>query len=565
MPFLAPVFTAIGGAIAGISAWAAASPILAGIVQTAFGIAAKYALSAIFKPEEKARASRLEVEYGSDLARSVGMGYYGTAGHWVYRNAYGEGNRRIQDVFAISHFRITDVMRVRVQGKWVTIAGLPPYAPEPRLGVQIPGVDMDIWVKVYYGSMTQTADPLLIANANPTGRWKSTDRGVGVAYVIVTQILNRDKNQSPQQLFFEVKGAPLYDWRLDSTVGGSGPQRWNNQSTWVFSENPTLMEYALERGFFNGTQKMVGKGVPASRLPLAKWTLAANICDEMITPVGGGPQVKKYRAAIIATSGANSTHDANMQPLLESMAGAWVETVDGEYPIAGAEQLVSFTITDDDVMPNEPFRFSAKSPRAELINTVSSTYPSPEKFYAMVPASTRIDATALAQDGGETLASAIPYEGVIYSEQCDRLSDIAIRAARYQGNAEIVISPKYLELAIPGRWMRWNSARHGDMTWQILSVSKGALNQRTGARNIYLSLREISNGVFDPTAYVTDPPGVDPVGNPVYLAELQNFAATPNLVTGATGERIPGVLLTWNAIADITVTGVYIDKMYAVS
>lgn len=559
MPFLAPLFTAIGGAIAGISAWAAASPILAGVVQTAFGIAAKYALSAIFKPQEKARASRLEVEYGSDLARSVGMGYYGTAGHWVYRNAYGRGNRAIQDVFVVSHFRITDVPRIRYQGVWVNIAGLPNDPNDPMLGCKVPGIDGDVWIKIYRGSMTQVADPGLIAYANPAGRWTATDRGIGVSYVIVTQSLNRNKQTSPQQLFFEVKGAPLYDWRLDTTAGGFGPQRWTDQSTWVFSESPVLMQYALERGFFNGTQKMVGKGVSASRLPLAKYTLAANICDELVTPAGGGPQVKKYRAAIIATSGANSTHDANMQPLLESMAGAWVETVDGEYPIAGAEQLVSFTITDDDIMPEEPYRFSAKTPRVELINTVSSTYPSPEKFYAMVPASTRIDATALAEDGGETLASAIPYEAVIYSEQCDRLSDIAIRAARYQGNAEIVISPMYLELAVPGRWIQWNSARNGNMTWQILSVTKGPLNQSTGARNIYLSLREISNGVFDPTAYITDPPGIDPVGDGVYLAEVQNFIASPILVTSTSDEKIPGVRLTWDAINDITVTGVYIE------
>lgn len=558
MPFLAPLFTAVGGAIAGISAWAAASPILAGIVQTAFGIAAKYALSAIFKPEEKARASRLEVEYGSDLARSVGMGYYGTAGHWVYRNAYGTGNRAIQDVFVVSHFLITDIPRVRYQGEWVSLAGLTPDPSDPQAGVKLP-VDGDVWIKIYYGTQTQTADPALIARSNPPGRWTTTDIGVGIAYVIVSQSLNRNKQTSPQQLFFEVQGAPLYDWRLDTTQGGSGPQRWNDQSTWVFSENPTLMEYALERGFFNGTEKMVGKGVPASSLPLSKWTLAANICDEMVTPAGGGPLVKKYRAALIATSGPNSTHDANMQPLLESMAGAWVETVDGEYPIAGAEQLVSFTITDDDIMPEEPYRFSAKTPRVELINTVSSTYPSPDKFYAMVPASTRIDAAALAEDEGETLASAIPYEAVIYSEQCDRLSDIAIRAARYQGNAEIVIRPKYLELAIPGRWLQWNSVRNGNMTWQILSVTKGPLNQSTGARNIYLSLREISNGVFDPTAYVTDPPGVDPVGDPVYLAEVQNFIAAPILVISTSGEKIPGVRLTWDAIDDITVTGVYIE------
>jgi len=277
-----------------------------------------------------------------------------------------------------------------------------------------------------------------ICKANPAGRWTVNDRGVGVSYVIVTQGLNRNKLQSPIVPLFEIKGAPLYDFRKDTTVGGSGSHRWDTQSTWEFSENPVLMEYALERGFFNGTQKMVGKGVNASRLPVAKWSLAANIADENV----GSPATKRYRAALIANDGSNSTHDANMTPLLEAMAGSWVELVDVEYPIAGAEQAVAFTITDTDLVRGEGLRFTAKTPRSELINTVSAKYPSPAKFYETVSATQRNLTDALAEDG-ELLASAIEYDAVTYSVQVDRLADIALRAARYQASADVCILPQW--------------------------------------------------------------------------------------------------------------------------
>lgn len=550
MPFLAPVAAWVGSVITGISAWAAASPILAGLAQTAFGIAAKYAASRLSAKKPKATSTRLETEYGSDLARFVGMGIYAYAGTHVFRNTYGQGNRNVQDVYVLSHFRITEVTRVRVNGEWVTVAD---KFLDPNLGYRL---NSRVYMKVYTGTMGQAADAFLISQSQ--GQWTTNHRGAGVAYAIVTTFLNRESQfTSPVQPLFEVKGAPLYDWRKDSTVGGSGSHRWDNQNTWEFTENGVQMMYALERGIFNGTQKMVGKGVPASKLPLSEWSLAANIADELVTPVGGGPQVKKYRAAIMAQSGSNATHDSNLQPLLESMAGSWVERVDGEYPIAGAERLIAFTITDGDLVKEVGYRVSMKLPRSELINTVSIRFPSPDSFYENIPGTTRVDTAALAEDG-EQLASAITYESVIYSEQVDRLADIAIRAARYQGNGEITILPKYLELAKPGAWFRWNSAMYGVVDWQIVSVTLGPLSDR-GARNIRLGIREISAGVFDRTAYINDPPGPPVYGTPSYLAEVQNPGETPNLIQSATGTTLPGVIVRWDAITDVTVTEVEIS------
>ncbi len=140
-------------------------------------------------------------------------------------------------------------------------------------------------------------------------------------YAIVFSELckNGDGLTSPAKLLFEVVGAPLYDWRKDSTMGGSGSHRWDNQSTWEYSDNPAVQAYNLERGFFNGIQRMVGKAVRASRLPLAKYTQAANICDEIMTD-----GTKRYRTHAIAKDGPGANHDANLPPILEGMYASWV-------------------------------------------------------------------------------------------------------------------------------------------------------------------------------------------------------------------------------------------------
>ncbi|MBM6397933.1 hypothetical protein JQC79_19460 [Ochrobactrum anthropi] len=555
MPFLAPIGAFIGGVVSSVAAWAAASPILAGIAQTAFGIAAKFALNAIFPPKTQSRASELETQYGANIPRSVILGTCATEGHHIYRNSYGSGGRLIQDVFVLSSFRITAVPRVRYNGEWRSLVqqDADGYWLVPNEGTS--GDDHDnVRVKFYYGTMDQLAEPTLINNARPAGRWTANHRGAGIAYAIVFSELrkNGDGLTSPAKLLFEVVGAPLYDWRKDSTMGGSGAHRWNDQSTWEYSDNPPVQIYNLERGFFNGTQRMVGKAVRASRLPLAEYTQAANICDESM-PDGS----KRYRAHAIAKDGPGANHDANLMPILEAMCGSWVERVDGEFPIAGAPQAIVATITDDDIKRGAPLRFSAKRKRTELINTVAASYVSPEDFYETKDAATRIDAGALAEDR-ETLASAIPYAAVTDVRQVDRLADIAIRGARYQASAEIVVHPKFLDTIKEGRWVRWNSAKYGDRTYQVLTRQLGGINT-DGARDISIALQQISNGVFDPTAYETNPPNIIVVPPPQYLAEVQNFDVIPTIVKADGAGELPGARLLWDTIDDISVVGVDIE------
>ncbi|WP_421912724.1 phage tail protein [Mesorhizobium sp.] len=549
MGFLVPIFTAVSAAVAGVSSWLGASTILAGLARFGLGLAAKYALGALLGgPKQQAQASQLNTTYGEDLARTVALGKVGTAGQLDYRNAYGSGNRTIQDAYILSNFRINRITRVRYKGEWKTLGG----AEDATKGFRIQNIDAQIWVKLYKGTMTQTADAGLIARANPAGRWTSAHRGAGIAYAVVTQFLDREKLTQPWEAFFEIEGAPLYDWRKDSSVGGSGAHRWNDQSTWEFTQNPVLMAYALERGIFNGTEMMVGKNAPAARLPLDVWTLAANICDEF---AGTGA---RYTAGLIAAAGSGVTHDQNLQPLLEACAATWVEDATGEFPIAGAAQSVVMTFTDDDIMIDEPFRFSVKRTKSELINTLAGTYLEPDNFYAQTPTAIRINGPALAEDG-ERLAVSVPYSAVNRSEVADRLADIAFKASRFQANGEICIHPKYLGDAKVGRWAQWNSAEYGTRKFQIVEKRLGPLGDK-GARNIYLTVQEVDGSIFDPTAYVTVPVVTAPPGEPDYAVSASNFTANgiQIKVEGST-DRKTGIRFQWDAFTDVTVSAVDVE------
>ncbi|MCM2432105.1 phage tail tip fiber protein [Agrobacterium rosae] len=555
MPFLVPFFGAIGSAIGAVSTWLSGTSILAGIAKTAFAIAASYAVNALFKPKVPSTSAQIETEYGANIPRTVVLGTCGVAGHHIYRNNHGSGGRLFQDVYVLSSFRITDVHWVRYNGEWRELWQQDEngFWLIPNEGTSGDNHD-NVRVKFFYGTMDQQAEPTLVAQSRPAGRWTTNHRGAGVAYAVVYSELRKkgDGLTAPAQLLFEVKGAPLYDWRKDSTAGGFGSHRWNDQSTWEYSDNPFVQAYNLERGFFNGSQRMVGKGVHASRLPLSEWTQAANIADE--TMIDG---TKRYRSHLIAKDGPGANHDANLQPLLEAACATWVERVDGEFPIAGAPQAIVATITDDDLKIGAPKRFTAKRKRTDLINTVAASYVSREDFYETKDAATRIDQSALAEDR-ETLASTIPYGAVTEVKQVDRLADIALRGARFQASAEITIHPRFLDVVKEGRWITWASAKHGTRTYQVATRQLGPHNS-DGVRDITVSLLEISNAVFDPTAYATNPPVIIVVPPPDYLAEVQNFLATPNVVEAEGGGLLPGVRLSWDAIEDISVSAVLVE------
>ncbi|KAA9369569.1 phage tail protein [Ochrobactrum quorumnocens] len=553
-PAAAEPVSLIVGAIGAAGSWLFGGTMLANLVLGGLAVAAQYAYTKLYSEAPKSSASATETKYGENLTREVGLGVFGTNGHHVYRNAFDKGNHIVQDVFKLSDFRCTELQRVQMDGEWKSLSP-DQQGDEGRIyGQRVLGVKDggQVFVRFYHGAFDQTSDSALVAYANPVGRWTTAHRGAGLCYAIVTTITDVDNITSVPSLRFEVRGAPLYDPRKDSTVGGFGSHRWNDQSTWEFSDNPALMMFNLERGIYIGTEKIVGRGTAASLLPLSEWFTAMNICDE-IMPDGG----KRYRAAVIASSGDGVTHDSNMTPLREACAGSWVESVRGQYPIVGANQAVVATITDQDIAWEKPFQLSLHRTQTELVNTVAATYVSPDLFYETTPLATRIDAIALAQDR-ERLASKVDYTAVTDPRVGDRLADIAIRASRYQANGSFVVRPKFLGLQV-GQWVEWQSVRYKrTFRFQVHTKSLGAMGS-DGVRDVSISWKEVGDGIFDPTAYETNPPVPIPNGQPIYQSQLANFNAIPNKVIGDDGQEYPGIRLFWDEITDTTVEGVEIQ------
>lgn len=546
MPFVAPLIAAGGSLLAGVTTFLQSGTIMATLVKFGLGLAAQVAVSLLgnLLMSPPSSTVSMEASYGVENNRWVIMGTLAEAGQHVYRNASGEGNRRISDVHVLSHFRITDILRFQYQDRWANFPAVD--------GNGYGGVNGNLSFRLRRGTLDQVADPTLVANANPAGRWTADHRLAGNTYVSTYNYLHHEDWQRPRDGVFEVKGAPLYDWRLDSSVGGDGPCRWDDQDTWVYTDNPVIMMYNLCRGIYVNGRLLVGRGMPSYRLPLDRWTIAANICDETIDGI------PRYAAAIKAKSGTNATHKQNMDLLLQACAASWFERALA-YPIVGANQAVVATITDEDLMRDEDFRYSQYRPTSQLINTIAASFSDPNNFYQSGDLAVR-SYTEWIEADLQQLSATLKFDAVTRHQCADRLADIQFRANRHQANADICVNPKHL-MVQPGDWIRWISTKEGiDKTFQITGKKLGPVGARS-YRNIYWNLQEVGTGIFDPTAFDKTPLVPIYQGPAVYQLELANYRADAAYGYGVDTETlIPIIALAWDAPVDSSV--IRVDVVY---
>lgn len=157
-----------------------------------------------------------------------------------------------------------------------------------------------------------TANALTITGSSS---WNAaSSRLVGCAYVWLRYKLtgNSKKAESPfsggitSRITIKGRGAKLYDPRLDSTVGGSGSHRADNQATWAWvsddvGRNPALqllwflLGYRITNPVTFAQRLAVGAGLPAARIDLDSFITAANMCDEPVSLAAGGTE-PRYRA-----------------------------------------------------------------------------------------------------------------------------------------------------------------------------------------------------------------------------------------------------------------------------
>jgi hypothetical protein len=539
MPFLAPVAGIVGGILGST------------IGKMVVGIGLNLIMGQIQKKKAKKDQQQqqqvggvdFDRQYGENVSRKVLCGPFAIAGHDCYVNTYGEANKYLEQVFVLSDYPCLSLNKI-----W---AGGIPLDLSSSDGVNFSvasGEYAGIMSFVFYNGEQSAANGGLISNSNPNGRWTSDHIGHGMCYIIVRMTYDQERLSQFPDFFFEGRGAKLYDIRKDSTMGGVGPQRWNNYSTHEYSDNPIVVDYNYRRGFKWSNDLFCGMGMADSDLPPERYISAMNICDES---AGYG---KRYTCMVALDCMAQ--HGDNIDSIMRSCGGVVIDTTEGSWPLVGAGQDIVETFTDDDLVRNEPVRFQRYHSMGNLVNSVSGVYYEPSNIWSPTGYDTQTDATYVAIDR-RTLDISLDFPMVYVKGQANQLASIYFKENRHEPSADVVLRPRFQTIKA-GDWIYWDSEveyRKGIYMVQARSIS--ALDS-DGPRNVALSLVSRSADIYDTVGVI--PPTVPlPNGMPIYLNELQDYAVLAVLGVGADGRSYPAFRLSWAAINDTSVTGIEIQ------
>lgn len=539
MAFLAPLFAgALGLGAVGTALVSAGISLALGFVARALGP----------KPSDQGlgpRGMRLTLRLDPNAERELVFGTAATAGTLAYRGTYGGQNRHLQLVFVLADHECESLEEVWVDGKKVTWNSLDGSVDE------FPDV---MTLTFHNGAYDQAADAALVANSD--GAWTSNDRGRGVCYVMAhLKFAPRKYPQGPPAFVFVIKGAKLYDWRKDSTNGGTGTHRWGTPSTYEWSDNPALELYNYRRGIFVDVNRIGGMATPAVALPVADWTAAANACDETVALKAGGSE-KRYRCNGVVTT--SQTHGEVIRQIVSAAAGREIDSGGTIRFLPGVSAAPVLAFTDDDLMAAAAVSIERKHPRSELVNAVFGSYHDPVQMFEGVALPPRVSPADEATDGGVRLERHYALDFVTSQTQGQRVLEILRRRGRRQTSVQARLRSRFSVLEA-GDWVTWTSARYGwtNKTFEVASAAVSGDDLTT-----QLTLVETDANVYAWTPAsdeldVTAPPAV-PAGNNPFV-QLSGLAVASILVSsGSTSER-PGLQATWTPVDDETVTELLIE------
>lgn len=275
---------------------------------------------------------------------------------------------------------------------------------------------------------------------NGGGSWGSAQRLTGCAYIHLRfkTTGNTKTAQSPfassvpQRVTIIGNGAKLYDPRLDTTAGGSGTQRSNDQTTWTYSSttgnNPALQILFYLLGWKIGGKLAIGRGIPPARIDMASFIAAANLCEEAVALAAGGTEQRYRSYGVVSEADAPS---AVLDLMLASCAGT-LRDVGGQLSLSILHNDLASPVaafTDDDILG--AFNWQGQKGLDESFNQIRGkrTDPSTNSLYQLVdyPA-----VTLTSPDGLERIHT-FDLAMVQSASQAQRLAKQELQRAQYQG------------------------------------------------------------------------------------------------------------------------------------
>ncbi len=530
------IIGAIGGAFKALTATAVGSAIW-GVAQSV-GVSLLGSFVSRRLQRRRGRSgieTRFTTTGGTDPQGFV-MGRFAVGGHLVYANSHGKNNRMLTRVVEYSDLPGLQPARIIVDGEYSDLGATPhPEYGFPVLTKTRPNGAERGWVKFLTGAQV-AADAGLVARygSDAARPWTADRIGTGLCWAIWTWQLDQKVHRGVPETMLEWQGLPLYDPRADSSVGGDGPQRWNDPATWAPTDNAVVMIYNIKRGIRTPTDEVWGDDVAAADLPLTSWVPAMNACD---VDQGGRPRFRAGRYVAFLEPPNDVVDD-----LLEACAGRLAELGGTWWILVGEPGPPVVHITDEDLadilLDSDPL------PGLQSVyNGAVVTYRSPEALWQPREAPRIDNADWRAQDGTARTAD-LALEAVYDSGQAGQLGIALVRDSRRWRRHVVVLPPRLAELR-PLLSLSWTSKIFGYAD-KLFLIGEYEIDPMTLRATV--ELREWDPEDFDAaTEYEFPDPPLVTVPIERQPSPVPGFAVEGVAVLGADGgARRPGILASWD-------------------
>lgn len=525
-----PVFAAtIGGQILGAVVGAVASYLFSSL------------LGAIF-PAEKPDTTQpdpAEVQYGERVSRSAIFGKVLIGGHVVHLNEYDDA-KQLQYVGLIGDCWHTSIEKVKIAGIILDVTPITNSGNNETINYEVEDYEEVMDFRFHDGRPGQLADTDLVAKSPD---WTSSKKYSNLAYFVADLKSDREKFSGIPDIQVVAKGIRCYDPRKDTTIGGSGPHRFADSTTWEYTENAAVQAYHYMRGFYFNGVRVLGPGYAASELSLAHFIAAMNVCDETVSNPSGGTHPRYACHMQVADT---EQFGSVLTRFCDAMGGYYTDIAGQIAIFAGKAQSPVLTITDDDLIAEEDLTFNPGRPGEVVATGIQGTYMHSEDFQP-TPYPT-LEPVEFENPNWYPHIIEVNFDQIQHPHQAFLVAKQRLYGNRIQGTANIVLDIKDVLLQV-NDWLVWDSAtpQIGERSWKVIQVRYSFPKRR-----MYLSLAEADADVYDDDATpgdVQEPIRTLPPS--VYITTVSNLDIVPLMLENPSGSSaIPALEFTYTPILD---------------
>lgn len=392
-------------------------------------------------------------------------------------------------------------------------------------------------LKVYRNVGTESQTALSI----PDSGWPSTARGRGLAHYALRWNFDSDNGKEqlsggiPTRITQVVKGSKVYDPRLDTSIGGSGTHRADDQSTWEWSDNWALIVAHYLLGYKINSKLVYGVGVAPADIDWQSVSDMADVCDQVVD--------SKPRYRIGGIFAITQDHE-NIIGQLESAIGGKVSKFGGKYYLwCPHNDLTSAgTLSDNNIVADAGIEYIPAGPIEGLYNTARGQYVEPSLRYQLQPYPEVIESAAVTEDGKDRVLQQ-DYPIIQDVEIAQRVSRELIRRSRFTGTIRVVVGP--IALAVKPFDVVTVNFRETNFTDELFRVVS---MQYSAGGAVIVELLEEDASIYDVTSALgTSLTQLDPDAyNPAEVFALTGLTLTNVSVSGAGGTTIDGIKVSWD-------------------